>query len=445
MTSVVVIGGGAAGLVAARSAVLAGAEVTLLEATDRLGGAVASEEVGGVRLDTGAESIAARGRTALDLFAALGLEPVSPAASGAWLQTSGGPFPLPAAGILGIPGSPLADDVRAVLGGRAALRAWLDSVLPVLTIGRETNLGRLVRRRMGSAVLDTLVTPVVRNVYAVDPGEADVEALAPGLNGALTRSGSLSSAVLQLRASAPAGSAVRGLDGGMATLVDALERDLDRFGVRVLRSTPATALTREPGGWRVETPSGPQVADRVILAGSGASARRLLAPLLPGLLEDWPAAHRTTVVTLVVDAPVLDEAPRGSGVLVADGVPGVRAGALTHASAKWPWLAARLPAGRHVLRLSYRGDAAEGTGAEEALADAARLLGREPWELTVVGSAVTPWTQESQRALIGMRSRIEDVRAAVAEIPGLEVAGAWVAGTGLASVLADGDRAGRAV
>ena len=132
-----------------------------------------------------------------------------------------------------------------------------------------------------------------------------------------------------------------------------------------------------------------------------------------------------------------------AGVLVAEGVPGMRAGALTHASAKWPWLADRLPPGRHVLRVSYRGDAAEDADAQEALADAARLLGPEAGELRLAGSAVTAWRQESQRALIGMRPRIAAVRSGVAELRGLDVTGAWVAGTGLASVLADGDRAGR--
>ncbi len=55
----------------------------------------------------------------------------------------------------------------------------------------------------------------------------------------------------------------------------------------------------------------------------------------------------------VVDAPDLDRAPRGTGALVEDGVPGIAARAFTHASAKWEWLADELPAGRHVVRLSY--------------------------------------------------------------------------------------------
>ncbi|BDZ45424.1 protoporphyrinogen oxidase [Naasia aerilata] len=426
---------------------LAGADVTLIEASDRLGGAVAGADVGGVRLDTGAESVAARGGAALALLRALDLPVVPPAASGAWLQTTRGAFPLPAAGVLGIPGSPLADDVRRVIGGRASLRAWLDRVLPELSIGRVENLGELVRRRMGQAVLDELVTPVVANVYAVDPMEAEVDSLAPGLNGALTRTGSLSAAVLALRAAAPAGSAVQGIEGGMHLLVPALERDLARFGVPVRMRTPAETLRRIESGWEVALAGETLTADRVVLAVAGGTARALLAPLLPRAaddLADWPDAHRTTVVSLVVDAPLLDAAPRGSGVLVARNVPGVRAGALTHSSAKWPWLAAMLPPSRHAVRLSYRGAAADDVGEAQALADAAQLLGVAAADLSVVGSTATQWRQESQRALIGMRRRIERVRESAAELPGLDVTGAWVAGTGLASVIADAERAGRA-
>ena len=86
------------------------------------------------------------------------------------------------------------------------------------------------------------------------------------------------------------------------------------------------------------------------------------------------------ICTLVVDDHRLDAAPRGTGVLVSAHATGVRAKALTHATAKWPWLAELAGPGRHVLRLSYgRGDGtdlpAESELAAVALADAAELLG----------------------------------------------------------------------
>ena len=60
-TRVVVVGGGVAGLVAALQCAKVGMQVTVLEASDRLGGVVRETEVAGLRLDAGAESFATRG------------------------------------------------------------------------------------------------------------------------------------------------------------------------------------------------------------------------------------------------------------------------------------------------------------------------------------------------------------------------------------------------
>ncbi|MEG2579151.1 MAG: FAD-dependent oxidoreductase, partial [Glutamicibacter sp.] len=57
----VVIGGGIAGLVAARELRQTGHEVTVLEATANFGGCVRTTEVAGMEIDAGAESFALRG------------------------------------------------------------------------------------------------------------------------------------------------------------------------------------------------------------------------------------------------------------------------------------------------------------------------------------------------------------------------------------------------
>ncbi|MEU3209254.1 FAD-dependent oxidoreductase, partial [Streptomyces cyaneofuscatus] len=70
---VVVIGGGIAGLAAAHRLVATGLRVTLLEATDRLGGKLMTGEVAGVQVDLGAESMLARRPEAVSLAEAVGL------------------------------------------------------------------------------------------------------------------------------------------------------------------------------------------------------------------------------------------------------------------------------------------------------------------------------------------------------------------------------------
>ena len=71
---------------------------------------------------------------------------------------------------------------------------------PPLTIGHQHSLGKLVRSRLGARVLDRLVAPVPSGVYSARPDDIDVDLAAPGLNAALTRTGSLTGAVAELRA-----------------------------------------------------------------------------------------------------------------------------------------------------------------------------------------------------------------------------------------------------
>jgi protoporphyrinogen/coproporphyrinogen III oxidase len=72
-TDITVVGGGIAGMVVARRLAMAGRAVTLIEASDHLGGTVARHTVGGIDLDAGAESFATRGGTVAALAAELGL------------------------------------------------------------------------------------------------------------------------------------------------------------------------------------------------------------------------------------------------------------------------------------------------------------------------------------------------------------------------------------
>jgi oxygen-dependent protoporphyrinogen oxidase len=189
-----------------------------------------------------------------------------------------------------------------------------------------------------------------------------------------------------------------------------------------------------------------------LLAGLGVgSAAAGATAALPGETE-WPEPASVTLATLVIDDARLDAHPRGSGVLVAEGTPGVAAKALTHSSAKWEWLGASLPSGRHVLRLSYgrrpvpagtKGTAkavrpeaaAPQVDRATALSDASALLGVPLQDADVVDFALTAWNDSLAFATVGHKARVRQALAAVAEVPGLDVVGAWVSGTGLAATV----------
>lgn len=438
----VVVGAGVAGLVAARELGRAGVRTLVLDGRDAPGGAVRSHEVAGLQLDAGAESFATRGGIVADYLAELGLADrvCAPSGLGSWVHLPSGDGPLPRTGLLGIPSAPFAADVRRTLGVLGAARAALDLVLPSSVGAKATTLGGLVRARMGARVLDRLVRPIVGGVHAAEPDDLAVDAVSPGLTAAVARSrGSLARAVRSIRAAAPAGTAVAGLAGGVHGLVDALAEQTGEIRLR----TPATSIRRTSDGVVVTTPEGAIRADRVVLA---APVPRLLDELVGIAAAPDPGAA-VTLVTLVLDAPALDAAPRGTGVLVGREATDVRAKALTHATAKWPWLATAAGPGRHVVRLSY-GRAGEESPAPDlatALADAATLLGVPLQERDVVAHATVRWTQALPRPSAAHRDWVLAVRAALAEVPGVAVAGAWVAGNGLAAVIPDARAAARSL
>lgn len=482
---VVIVGGGMSGLVAALDCARVGLHVTLLEGSDRLGGALRSEEIGGVTVEVGAESYATRGGTVRALAESVGLGDriVAPNPEGAWVAARKGVFaPLPKAGVVGIPSNPLAEDVRAVIGWSGALRAYLDRVTPVLFVGRPRNLGALVSRRMGRAVRDNLVAPVTMGVYSSDPEALDVTFAAPGLTKALTTTGSLSGAVASLRSASRAGSNVEGIVGGMSSLVEAIVHELEStWGVEIRTGTPVAALHRVGDGWSVELATsvenpasstgnpatsvpepgpvasgdvGPGSADAerihagyVIVATPEAPALALLSPLEPALADVAPVeAPRVDLVTVVIDDPRLDAHPRGTGMLVAPGA-GLTAKAMTHATAKWAWLAERVRRDaphRHVLRISF-GKAGENTVAhldddalaEIALRDLSTMIGFALDPAAVVETRRTTWANAVPGAVTGQRARSTSLRERILAIGGLDVTGGWLAGTGLAAVVPD--------
>ena len=452
-TRVVVVGGGIAGLVAALECAKVGMRVTVLDAADRPGGAIRTAEVAGIRLDTGAESYATRGGTVHALIDELGLADriTTPDAAGAWLVgiPGVGAAPLPKGGVLGIPANPWAPDVRRIIGWTGAWRAYLDRLRPPLTIGHEHSLGRLVRTRLGAKVLDRLVSPVTTGVYSARPDDIDADVAAPGLNNALTRTGSLTGAVAQMRSGSGSrpGSAVEGLAGGMSTLVDALVARLQELDATVTTSAQVTAVAREGGTWRVAVArdEADVEADLLIMAAPEDTARRLLAATVPGLARELGPAPVVEVVTMVLDAPALHAAPRGTGVLT---VPGAfRAKALTHSTAKWSWVADAAD-GRHVVRVSFgaQGEppATEGlddtAAAALALAEASAMLGVELEPRALLGAVRERYTQSQPGAALGRAAEVAQVRRTVAATPGLAVVGAWLAGAGLAQVVPDARR-----
>jgi oxygen-dependent protoporphyrinogen oxidase len=194
-------------------------------------------------------------------------------------------------------------------------------------------------------------------------------------------------------------------------------------------------------------------ADAVIVATEEPAARALLAAHVSGLGAAGQAPQ-IEIVSLLLDAPALDAAPRGTGVLT---VPGSHtAKALTHASAKGGWLRDSA-GGRHIVRVSFgaQGEPAATAGLDDdgaarlALDEASALLGVVLPASVLIASHRARFTQSQPASLIGAADRRRELRAAVQGSDGLGVVGAWLSGTGLAQVvpdaIAEADRVRRAL
>ncbi|WP_234988182.1 NAD(P)/FAD-dependent oxidoreductase [Demequina sp. NBRC 110056] len=417
----VIVGAGPAGLLAARRLARAGHDVTVLESEDRVGGRVSRIDVDGLELDAGAESFATRGGHVATLVRELGLGEriVAPEPRPAWVVTPDDAYPLPRTGWLGIPTASLARDVRRAIGWRGALRAAGDRLAPVRDVGPQTSLGELARDRLGDAAADRLVAPVVQGIYSRPLDDITLADVAPGLAEEIRAKGGLVRAATARRAAAPAGAAVQGLVGGIATLTDALAADARAAGARILTESPVGAVERRGTGWRVWSEGTQHDVDDLVLA----VPRPIVAALVPDVA--WAEDRQVALVTLVLDAPELDGAPRGTGVLAAGFESGAKA--LTHATAKWRWLADAAE-GRQVVRLSYGIDTAR-DARPHALADASALLG------------VT--LRESQLRDIARVQWHDSAPAAVADrdpVPGLHLVGSAAGLSGLAAIVADDAR-----
>lgn len=188
---------------------------------------------------------------------------LTPPAQTLLVGASGVLAPQPVPAVWGIPAVPLSSDCIELLGSRGSFRAYLDRLKPVLTIGKEENLAKLVDSRLGKATRELLVEPFVRERFGVAASEAEVSIVAPGLNEGLTRAGSLSGGVLQHVERHVARETVIAPGGGWERLVEIL---LDRlalygatpFDATVARIDPDDADGDDAAGWIVTDDTGRQ-------------------------------------------------------------------------------------------------------------------------------------------------------------------------------------------
>lgn len=473
---VAVVGGGISGLAAAyrlRRLLGPAAEIVLIEGSRRLGGALRTVDLGGLPYDVGAEAFVVRRPEAVALVEELGLVGglTYPTALGATLRVRGRSRPLPPRTMLGLPQA--AQDVAAVLSTRGATRLAAEPSIPLHWVpGQDAAVGKLLRQRAGDELVDRLVDPLLGGVYAGRADALGLRATLPAVAAALDEGAQslLAAAAVALRPGAavvlppgsavvlppgsggePASGAVRSpvfgtLRGGLGGLTDALVR---AAAITPRLGMPVRGLTRRAEGWRLELGSAarPEIVDTdaVLLAVPAPALRRLLAEVLPAASAAVAQVEvaSSAVVGLALPASAARALPQASGVLVAAGEP-LTVKAFTFSGRKWAHagseevLLVRGSLGRHGEAPALRRDDAELV--EVVRADLAALTGitAEP-----VDTVVARWGGALPQYRPGHSDLVGTVQRAVAEQPGLAIAGATWHGVGVPACIGTAETAAR--
>ncbi|MBW1598887.1 protoporphyrinogen oxidase [Streptomyces sp. JJ38] len=457
---ILVIGGGIAGLAAAHRLLTraglppgapGGAEVTVLEASGRLGGKLLPGEIAGVEVDLGAESMLARRPEAVELARAVGLGPrlQPPAVAGGALWTRGAVHPMPRGHLMGVPAAP--DALAGVLSPEGLARVAEDAELPRTEIGEDVTVGGYVAARLGREVVDRLVAPLLGGVYAGDAYRISLRAALPKLFDAARDQRSLLAAVRTVQSAAAAeatasGPVFMGIDGGVGRLPLAVADAVRAAGGRISTGVTARELLRTPEGWTVTADDGVHRADAVVLAVPAPVAARLLRREAPRAAEALTGVAYASLAlcTLAFRRADLGTAPpEGSGFLVPS-VDGHVIKAATFASNKWSWIDAQDPE-LFVLRTSLGrfGEDAVLSLDDAELVAASRADLRESVGLSArpVAGRVTRWTDGLPQYAVGHVDRMARVHEAVEALPGLAVCGAVYDGVGIPACVASAHRA----
>jgi protoporphyrinogen/coproporphyrinogen III oxidase len=470
---VVVVGGGISGLAAAweltggaaggdRGRVGAASEVVVLEASDRLGGALRSEPFGGRTVDMGPDGFLGRRPEAVELCGEVGLaDTLAPiGARGASVWARGRLRPLPENLALGIPTRFWPTARSGVLGLRGRLALARDALLPRPDVRGpmgDRSIGPLVSRKLGQSVVDALVDPLIGGIHAGSVDNMSAAAVYPPLLEAAQRRGGLMRA---LRGEVPAPdpdapplfwSPV----GGMAMLVHALDAALRSRGVDVRLATAAEGLERGTRGWSVHVGAETLACDGVVLSAPAPATAALLRPLddeAAGLLDaiDYASVVLVTFQVAAVDAPT----HAGTGFLVP------RAGrrpksrepwsvtACTFLDQKWPHLARE----DDVLLRASLGRAGDDRASEWSDAELTERAWEELGLLMGVQGAPAPkdavvvrHPSSFPQYRVHHLLRTAAVEAAMARLGGLAVAGAAYRGVGIPACIAGGRAAARAL
>ena len=448
---IVVIGGGISGLAAAHRLLELGQskQVTLIEASDRLGGTIQTTHRDGFLLERGPDSFISEKPQAVALAKRLGLESriiqTNEKYRRSFIVRNGRLRPVPEGFQLLAPSRIwpfIASDIFTVTG---KLRMAVDLFLPRKgTNGtNDESLASFVRRRLGSEALERMAQPMVGGIYTADPETLSLRATLPRFLDMERDHRSLILAMLRQGRTAKRGtsgarySLFLSFDRGMQVLVDALAQ------IKAdIRLNTRAALKHDGLTWTITTNTGEQLkADAVCLAVPAYIAASLLNEIdqdLANKLQQIRYAS-TATINLAYRRAALAHPLNGFGFVV----PFVEKRSLIACTFSSVKFSGRAP-DEHVLLRAFAGGALqpeifaldETEMAKRVEADLRELLGIKEAPLFV---EVAKWGRSMPQYEVGHLDRVKEIENSLNKLPGLTLAGNAYQGAGIPDCIRSGE------
>lgn len=447
MARFAVVGAGIAGLAAAWELERSGADVVVFEAGASVGGKLQASHVDGLSfpLDEGADAFLARVPDALELCAELGIDDLAnPATGQAYVYARGALRPLPKGHLLGIPTDldELATSGLISDAGMKAARADLDTDWAAPTA--DLSVGDLVRTRLGDEVCDHLVEPLLGGINGGEADGLSTAAAAPQIWACAQRGGSLVRSAAAIRQAAVVTDApvFATPTDGMASLPTRLAEAL---GAEIRTGRQVTTIGLGPDGALIDGES----FDGLVVATPAHATAHLLADAIPDAAALLAGIEFSSVVmvTLVVDASLVDHPLDGSG-FVAARTAGTSITACSWGSSKW----AHWDDGDHVVfrvSLGHDGDPTDWCGYDDtslirtALADLRTTMAIDLDLADLAGARVGRWPRSFPQYRPGHLTRVADIHAAASAAGTVALAGASLGGIGVPACIRQGREAAR--
>lgn len=445
---VLVIGAGISGLVAAMRVQRADPElqVEVIDIAPYAGGKLRTAQLAGTTIDVGAEAVIARRPEGLRLIDELGLEDRLryPGVADARITSGGREVAVPQDTLMGVP-----TDVESVVrtglltdDGVGRLRAARPYGLT-----EDISVSDAVGGQLGEEVVDQLVEPLLAGVYAGRADRLSLPATIPAFRNALGTGQDVMTIARRARDAAPRSDrpVFATLQGGIGSLPDQL---IEREGLSVTLGCPARSISLSGDRFVVECGAAPapaRVSTRaVVVATQPQKATKLLAGISPaasGELADVAVSSMAVVAIVYRKGDLVNTPPGYSGILVPVSE-GTAVKAATYVTNKWPHVAdddlfiVRASIGRlGEEALLQRTDADLVTLARRDLAILGGISG-EP-----IGHIVQRWAGSLPQYDVGHLARVDRIRAAIDDVPGLAVAGATYDGVGIPGCINSADAA----